>query len=81
MPGRDEASDVAVSRVVRNPGHRNADALAHLSAGEHDVQDPRRGFGIVLERLVEISEAEEEDGVRKSMLDLEILATNRVASL
>ena len=77
VPGRDEPSDVAVSRVVRNPGHRNADALAHLSAGEHDVQDPRRGFGIVLERLVEISEAEEEDGVRKSLLDLEILAANR----
>ena len=77
VPSRDEPSDVAVRRVVWNSGHRNADALAHLPAGEHDVQDARRGFCIVLERLVEISEAEEEDGVRKSLLDLEILAANR----
>ena len=77
VTGRDEPGDVAVSRVVRDPGHGNADALAHLPAGEHDIQDTRRGFRVVLERLVEISEAEEEDGVRESSLDLEILAANR----
>ena len=44
VTGRDEPGDVTVSRVVRNPGHGNADALAHLPAGEHDIQDTRRGF-------------------------------------
>jgi uncharacterized protein YciI len=81
VSGRHEPSDVPISRMVRNPGHRNADALAHFPAGEHDVQDTCRGFRIVLERLVEISKAEEEDGVRKSLLDLEILAANRWSRL
>ena len=77
VTGRDEPRDVTVSRMVRDPGHGNADALAHLPAGEHDVQDTRRGFRIVLECLVEIPEAKEEDGVRESLFDLEILAANR----
>src|SRR5215212_7282792 len=67
----------ATSRAMRNPGHGNADALAHFPAGEHDVQDTRRDFRVVFERLVKISQAEEEDGVREPSLDLEVLAADR----
>src|SRR5215204_1422141 len=63
--------------MVRNPGHGNADPLTHLPAREHDVQDMRGNFGIAFECLVEISKAEEEDGVREPSLDLEVLTANR----
>ena len=58
VTGRDEPGDVPVSRVVRDPGHGSAGALAHLSAREHDIQHTRRGFRVVLEGLVEIPKAE-----------------------
>jgi hypothetical protein len=77
VPGRDEPGNVAVSRVVRNPRHGDANAFAHLPAGKHDIQDSRRDLRVALERLVKISETEEENGVRESLLDLEILAANR----
>ena len=77
VTGRDEAGDVAIRGVMGDAGHGNADALAHLAAGEHDVQDARRDLRVLLERLVEIAEAKEEDGVGEAALDLEILAADR----
>ena len=45
----------------------------HRLRGEHDVQLACEQARVVVERLVEIADAEEEDGIGVSALDVEIL--------
>jgi hypothetical protein len=77
VAGADEAGDVAVGGVVGDAGHRHPQPLAHLPAGQDDVEDAGGDPGVVVEGFVEVAEAEEEDGVGEAALDLEVLAAER----
>lgn len=73
---RDELREVAIDGVVRDAGERDAEALAHRLGGEGDVELARAEFGVVVEGLVEVAEAEEDDGVWVAALDVEVLAAD-----
>ena len=60
-----------------NAGHRHLEVLAHAARGERDFQLGRCQVGVVVEGLVEISQAEEDDGVGVGMLDFQVLAADR----
>ena len=73
----DQPRDVPFGGVVRHAGHRHPLAAADVAAGEHDVERLRHDLGVVVERLVEVAQAEEEDRVRMARLHLKVLPTNR----
>ena len=52
-------------------------ALAQLPGRQRDAQQRRGPLGILPERLVEVPEAEEDDGVRVVPLDALVLLENR----
>ena len=59
-----EAGDVAGDRMVRHAAHGDGRAVLLLGArGERDVQGPGRHHRVVEEQLVEVSHAEEEQGL------------------
>ena len=76
----DELGQVVVQRMVRNAGHRHPLPLSHLAGCEDDVQLPRGDPGIIIEGLVEVAEAKEDNGVGISLLDLKILLSERCYS-
>ena len=61
--GFDEPADVALCRVMRHAAHGHAVAF-----GERDADQWRRDVGVLLEDLVEISEAEKQDDVVREAL-------------
>ncbi len=69
----DQAGEVVFGGVMGNAGHGNAGALGDGAGGEEEIQLTGSGFGILVEGLVKIAEAKEEDGVGILALDLEIL--------
>ena len=74
----DEAGDVGLAGVVGDAAHgdlllRRLLVLAVVPAGEGQVQLPGGQAGIVGEHLVEIAQAEKQDGIRVVPLDLQIL--------
>ena len=72
QPRPDEPRQVDVEGVVRHPGHRDL-----LPRGERDVERAGRHGGVLVERLVEVAEAEEQDVVRIAPLPLVVLAHHR----
>ena len=72
-PGPDEPRDVGLDGVVRDPRHRNR-SIALLAGGERDAEESRRGCGVLVKGLVEVTEPEEEEIVRIASLPLPILA-------
>ena len=78
VPLLDQPGDVPLGGVVRHAGHRDALAPADVAARQHDVERLRHDLRVVVERLVEVAQAEEEDGVRMARLDLQVLPTDRV---
>ena len=77
VAGVDQTPQVVVEGVVGNPRHGVALPLAHLPRGEGDAEGRRGGAGVVLEGLVEVPEAEEQDDVGETPLYLKILAPER----
>ena len=77
VPGRNETRDVRLCRVMGNAGQRDTLPLAHFPAGQGDIEQSGGRPGVVFERLVEVPDAEEQDGVRKALFDLEILTPHR----
>ena len=73
----DQPRDVPLGGVVRHAGHRDALAPPDVAAGQHDLErlgdEPR----VLVERLVEVAQTEEEDRVRMARLHLQVLPTNR----
>ena len=74
----DEAGDVGLAGVVGDAAHgdlvlRRLCVLAVVPAGEGQVQLPGGQAGIVGEHLVEIAQAEKQDGIRVVLFDLQIL--------
>jgi len=75
--GADEAGDVCVRSVVGDPAHRDRLALFAIARSESDVQFAGGDHGVFVEQLVEIAEAEEQEGVRIARLDGVILLHER----
>ncbi len=74
---RNEFGDVAVDAVVGYAGERHAEVLAHRLRGEGDREFFRDEAGVIIERLVEIAQAEEEDGVGVALLQFQVLSADR----
>ncbi len=72
----DEARDVAVGGVVRDPRHRDR-PLAFLARRERELQQAGRGVRVLEEQLVEIPEAEQQQVVRVALLELPVLQHHR----
>ena len=68
----DEPREVHVQGVVRHPGHRDL-----LPCGERDVERAGRHGGVLVERLVEVAETEEQEVFRIAPLPLVVLAHHR----
>jgi len=70
-----EARDVAIRRVIGHAAHRHGGARRVLrSRGEGQVQRARRHQRVLVEHLVEIAHAEEDQGVAILPFRLEVLA-------
>ena len=76
LPGADEAGDVAVGGVVRDPRHRDR-PLALLPRREGDLEEAGRGVRVLEEQLVEVTEAEQQEVVRVAPLQLPVLQHHR----
>jgi hypothetical protein len=72
----DEARDVTVGGVMRDPRHRDR-PLAFLARRERELQQAGRGVRVLEEQLVEISEAEQQQIVRVALLELPVLQHHR----
>ena len=48
-------------------------AYSHIAAREHDVTDQGNDLRVLVERFVEIAQAEEDNGAGKLFLDLEVV--------
>jgi len=69
LTGRQQFGDIVVGRVKRNSGHRG-----FLALGQGETEQARRGDGVIEKHLVEIAQAEEQDGLaRQPAFDLEVL--------
>ena len=75
----DEPRDVAVARMVRDAAHRRLllGGFAAVARGENEIQLARGELRVLVEHLVEVAEAEKEDGILILLLDLKILAHHR----
>lgn len=62
LPGGEDFGDVALGGVVRDAGHR-----VIVAAGQGDAEDAGSENGIFVKQLVEITQAEEEEGVGRQV--------------
>ena len=72
----DEAREVGVEGVVGNAGERHLLALPHVPLREDDLQIARRDLSVLVERLVEVAHAEEEQRVGVLRLHAEVLGAD-----
>jgi hypothetical protein len=73
----DQAGDVVVHGVVGNAGHGHSLTFGHRARGECDLQLARDQLGVLVERLVEVAQPEEQDGVGVLLFEGQILASER----
>src|SRR3990172_3668643 len=73
VPFRDQLRQIRVERVVRDAREGDPLVLAYRARGEDNVELAGDGLGVLVERLVEVAQAEEEDGVRVATLYVEVL--------
>ena len=76
VPLGDEPGHIGVAGMVGHAAHRHLLllGLAPVPGGEGQVQLLGRGEGVLVEHLVKIPQAEEQDGVLVLLLNLQILA-------
>ncbi len=68
----EQALDVASRRMVGDPAHGGVVAL-----GQREVEQGAHRDGVLLEHLIEVAEAEEEDRIGVLLLDLTVLDHHR----
>jgi len=73
----DQAGYVVLGGMVRDAGHRDALVLGYRAAGQHQVKLTGGDLGVLVERLVKIAQAEEDDRIRELALDVQVLAAHR----
>lgn len=74
---RDEAGEVTLVGVHRHAGHGDRLAAGLAALRQRDVEQPRRLAGVVVEQLVEVAHAEEQQQVRMLRLGGEELLHQR----
>ena len=77
VPLLDELPHVAVDRLDRHARQRHLGRAAVVARGQRDPQHARGRHRVVLERLVEVPHAEEQDRVPVLLLDARVLAHER----
>ncbi len=73
IPLRHKPGDVRFDRMERHAAHRRTLLLPAVLAGEHQIQFPGSRLRVIEEHLIEVSDAEHEDGVPIVLLDIHIL--------
>jgi hypothetical protein len=73
----DQLRDIAFSGVMGYAAHRDGDALFFVARSERDLELLRGEDGVVEEKLVEISQAEEQQGAGMLLFDGGILPHQR----
>ncbi len=68
---------MVIQRVVREAGERRVLARSVAALGERDTEHVGHDHGIVLERLVEVAHAEEQERAGVAVLDLPVLPHQR----
>ena len=76
-PAVHELGQVGVDRVVRNPRQRHPLIPAHRARGQRDFADVRQHLGVLVERLVEVAHAEQQQRVRVLLLQFQVLGPHR----
>ena len=74
---RHQLAEVEVERMHRHAGHRDRFAGRRTALGQRDRQQRRRALRVVVEELVEVAHAVEEQGVRMLRLDPQVLLHHR----
>ena len=69
----DQPGDIALDGVMRHARHRDALAFADRAAGQHKIKLAGGDFGIVVEHLVKVAQAEQEDTVGILPFNIQIL--------
>ena len=77
VAGVDQLGNVAIDRVIRHTRQRHALVRPDGPRGQDDIADRRDDPGVIVERLVEITQAEKQDDVRVLLLDRQVLAAHR----
>ena len=77
VPGLDEPRQMLVDRADRHAGQGRAQPAAHRLRGQLDAQLARDQLGVLVERLVEVAQPEEQDRVRVARLHVQVLAPDR----
>ncbi len=73
----DEARDVAFGGVIGHAAHGDGGALFLVAGGEGDFEFARGHDGVFEEELVEIAQAEQQEGVRHLLFDAVVLPHQR----
>jgi hypothetical protein len=73
----DQPGQVALDAVIGDTGQGNPLVVAHRAAGQHHIADFGDDFGVVVEGLVEVAQAEKEDTFGILAFDVQILAAHR----
>ena len=68
---------ILIHRFRRNTGERHVGSAAVVPGGERETEDACRGLRVVVEHLVELAHAKEQDRVLMPRLDLAILLHER----
>ena len=76
-PSRTSFAEIAFDRVIRHAGHRNRRAGRRAALRQRDVEQARGLARVVVEQLVEIAHAKEQQRVRILRLGGEVLAHQR----
>lgn len=77
VPGANQTRDVIFGGVIGNATHGHGLALFAIARRESDLEFARGGDGVVEEKLIEIAETEEQQGVGMLALDGVILLHQR----
>ena len=77
QPGGDELGQVAVEGVVGEAGEGDVGGAPVRALRERDAEHAADGLGVLLEGLVEVAHAEEQDGAGVALLDLVVLPHER----
>ena len=77
MTKSDQALQVIVGAVDRDPAHGDVVALMLATLRQDDAERPARGLRVVEEELVEIAHAVKQEAIRVRGLDLHVLRHHR----
>ena len=69
----DQAGNVIVRGMVGNARHGDLLPFGDVAAGQDDIQFTRSDLGVFVESLVKVSQAEEQNGIRIVLFNIQVL--------